>query len=156
MYNREKNNTSTTIYPKCHNTESERMPATNLLSSSFYLFYSSLSLSPSLASYSSGHSFTRTGKQEVLYCRRPLVCWLWRETTDAVFIKLNWERRMKKKRRKENEQHFPVLERFPPVCSFVLFLVSLPIALMSCTINAITCSIMDIKMVARLSLKSHL
>jgi hypothetical protein len=45
MYNREKNNTSTTIYPKCHNTESERMPATNLLSSSFYLFYSSLSLS---------------------------------------------------------------------------------------------------------------
>jgi len=54
MYNREKNNTSTTIYPKCHNTDRQRMPGTNpffsfsLLSSSYMLF---------LSSFSSGHSF---------------------------------------------------------------------------------------------------
>ncbi len=56
MYNREKNNTSTTIYPKCHNTDRKECLVTIpfssflLLSSSSYLFF--------LSSFSSGHSFT--------------------------------------------------------------------------------------------------
>lgn len=43
MYNREKNNTSTTIYPKCHNTQSKGCLVSPMLCSPLCAFASSLS-----------------------------------------------------------------------------------------------------------------
>jgi hypothetical protein len=99
-----------------------------------------------LSSVSSGHSFTRVSKQEVLYCRGPLVYVRYSEKRQPCSSSWTEKIRRRRKKREKNEQHFPVLERFYALISFFF---SFPIALMSCTINALTRpvvpSIMDTK-----------
>ena len=70
---REKNNTSTTICPKCHiipkAEECLQLIHFSLSRLLLVLYYLSLSLSPPPSS----RTVTRSFSQEVLYCRRPLV-----------------------------------------------------------------------------------
>jgi hypothetical protein len=98
MYNREKNNTSTTIYPKCHNTNRQRMPGTNPFFS-FSLFSSSYMLF--LSSFSSGHSFIyiHMSKQSGSYLLPGTTCMLAMVRNDSRVHQAE----LKKEERKEKK-----------------------------------------------------
>lgn len=122
MYNRKKNNTSTTIYPKCHNTDSKEclVPILFLL-----FFYSppptcSSSLPFQAVTHSHAHELatrklsTAEGHLYADYGEKRQLCSL----SCAKKRERKWEK---------NEQHFPFLERSPPFTrSLARFLSRLP------------------------------
>ncbi len=116
MYNREKNNTSTTIYPKCHNTDRKECLVTIpfssflLLSSSSYLFF--------LSSFSSGHSFTHIHGSYLL----PRTTCMLAIVRDDSHVH---QAELKKRRMKEEEKKwavFPILGTLLSVLSLARFL----------------------------------
>ena len=149
MYKTEKkNNTSTTIYPKCHNTKSKECLVSPMLFLSLSLLLRFLDLLPSSTCsssppFSSGHSFIRIhmNKQSGSYLLPETTC-MWamvRNDSRVHQAQLKKPEERKKKRRRKMSS-FPILRncsRSSFVRSFAFLLsllpVSFPIALMSCT-----------------------
>ena len=169
-----KNNTSTTIYPKCHNTKSKACLV--LILSSFsspplarYSSFSSPSSSPPSSSSSSSSSGTVTHSHRHAHTYE-LITRKFFTARDHLHVgcaerrqscSSSWAEKGEKERgrREKKWATFPILRTLsarPLARSLAFLLVSFPIALVSCTKNSLMCpvahSIMDLKIVTWLSL----
>ncbi len=159
MYNREKNNTSTTIYPKCHNTTSKECLVLIL----FPFFSLTLLLLHVLSLFLFKRSLIHIHTHEQAIRKLSTA-------RDHLYVgcgekwqscSSSWTKKKKKGRKEKKmssvssskERCRPFARLFVRLLarSLAFFLISFPIALMSCTKNtlmrSVTHSIMDMMMV---------
>jgi hypothetical protein len=114
MYNKEKNNTSTAIYPKCHHTKNKECLVPILISpflflSSFYMLF--------LSSLSSGHSFIyiHMSKQSGSYLLPDTTCMFVMVRNDSHVHQVELKKRRRKEKKKKMSSVFTFLGMLLPV-----------------------------------------